>query len=127
MHSHYHSKSSVKEWGGVPQDYHPIHEFIDQSKESVADVRHRMILHHTLGTRIAEKVFGVTITNSDGREVPVRLIAEKHIIEDLGFLPTPNDYVKCVSLKAVPWLGGAKQLMRKGKRIDVAIERKVNE
>jgi len=57
--------------------------------------------------------------------VPVRLIAEQHIIEDLGFLPTPQDWLRCVSLKAIPWAGGAKQLVRKGRRLDPRIEKKL--
>ena len=114
MHTYYHALGSVKKWGGVPDDYMPVHEFIDQSKVAMADVRHRAMLHHTLGTRLAEQCLGVTITNSDGKEVPVRLIAEQPIIEDLGFLPTPQDWLCCVSLKAIPWAGGARQLKQKG-------------
>jgi hypothetical protein len=115
MHTMYHAKSSVHKWGGELEDYLPVHEFLDQSKVSMADVRHRAVLHHTLGTRLAEQALGVYITNSDGRDVPVREIAERHIIEDLGFLPTVQDWMRCVSLKAIPWAGGhVKALVRKG-------------
>jgi len=115
MHTFYHAKSSVKTWGGRPEDYMPIHEFIDQSKMAMADVRHRAMLHHTLGTRLAEQVFGVVIVNAEGKEVPVRLIAEQHVKEDLGWLPTPQDWLKCMSLKAVPWAGGhVKRLVAQG-------------
>jgi len=126
MHTYYHAKSSVKEWGGQPSDYMPVHEFIDQSKVAMADVRHRAMLHHTLGTRLAEQCLGVVIINSAGTEVPVRLIAEKHIIEDLGFLPTPQDWLKCVSLKAIPWAGGnVKKLLRHGVPVARSIQEKV--
>ena len=33
-----------------------------------------------------ERFFGATITVSTGRVVPVRLIGEQHVIEDLGFI-----------------------------------------
>jgi hypothetical protein len=126
MHTFYHAQSSAKKWGGQPEDYMPVHEFLDQSKVAMADVRHRAMLHHTLGTRLAEQALGVTVTNSDGKEVPVRLIAERHIIEDLGFLATPQDWLKCVSLRAIPWAGGhAKTLKRKGVPISHSILERV--
>ena len=35
-----------------------------------------------------EALYGQTITNSDGRIVPVRLIGEQHVLEDLGHIPS---------------------------------------
>jgi len=88
MNSYYHAKNSANRYGGKPEDYQPVHDFIDSTKAAVGDVRHRAVLHNAFGCFVAERVFGTTITNSDGRKVPVRLIAEEHIIEDLGSLPT---------------------------------------
>ena len=42
----------------------------------------------------AEKEFGVVITNSDGKQVPVRFIGEQHVMEDLGWIPTIKDYLE---------------------------------
>lgn len=111
MHTMYHAKSSAAKWGGRPEDYLPVHEFIDQSKVAMADVRHRALLHHTLGTRLAEQALGAVLTNSAGRDVPVREIAEKHIIEDLGFLPTPQDWLERMPFEA--WAGGHIELLRR--------------
>ena len=36
-------------------------------------------------------LFGTTIVNADGREVPVRLIGEQHVMEDLGTIPSFAD------------------------------------
>jgi hypothetical protein len=36
---------------------------------------------------MAERQFGVTITTSTGRVVPVRVIGEQHVMEDCGFIP----------------------------------------
>lgn len=44
-----HARNSAKLWGGKPEDYQDIHDFLDQSKATYADVRHRALLHHTLG------------------------------------------------------------------------------
>ena len=93
---YYHALSSVKKWGGKTEDYQPIHDWFDESKKISADFRHRGLRHHAEGCFAAEKEFGVTITNSDGKKIPVRLIAEKHIVEDLGFIPSFSDWIKYI-------------------------------
>lgn len=114
MNTLYHAKSSVHKWGGMLDDYFVIHDFLDSTKSAMPDVRHRALLHNSFGIFMLEKVFGHYITNSDGKEVPIREIAERHIIEDLGFIPTPQDWLKCISLRAIPWAGGhIKALKRK--------------
>lgn len=99
-----HAKISVKRWGGIPEDYLEIHNFIDQSKVAMPDMRHRAILHSSLGCYLAEQVFGVYIKNSDGKDVSVRDVAENHIIEDLGFIPTVERWLR--NLPFEPWMGG---------------------
>lgn len=128
MNTLYHTKSSVHKWGGSLDDYFPIHDFLDSTKSAMPDVRHRALLHNSFGIFLVEKVFGHFIVNSKGRQVPVREIAERHIIEDLGFIPTPQDWLKCISLKAVPWAGGhVKAIQRKGVAVSPEIKRKVEE
>ncbi|MGO7251453.1 hypothetical protein ACCS63_34545, partial [Rhizobium brockwellii] len=73
-HCYYHALSSVKRWGGKPEDYLPLHSWFDESKMIIADPRHRALRHHAEGIFMLETIFGVTIRNSDGRDVPVRLI-----------------------------------------------------
>lgn len=88
-----HAKNSANKFGGKPDDYIEIHNFMDSSKSVVPDMRHRAIFHSAFGCFIVEKVFGVTITNSDGIEVSTRDIAEEHILEDLGRIPTLQDWL----------------------------------
>lgn len=107
--SFYHAQSSARKWGGEPEDYIAIHEWIDASKAHFGDARHRALRHHTEGCFEAERVFGLTITvmkkNGMGElRVPVREIAEQHIFEDLGYLPTLADWLECMTLKT--WMGG---------------------
>jgi hypothetical protein len=83
-HPYHHSLSSVKKWGGQVEDYQAIHDWFDKSKEITVDFRHRALRHHAEGIFMAETIFGKTITTSAGRVVPVRLIGEQHIQEDLG-------------------------------------------
>ncbi len=102
-HSYHHAVSSARKFGGVPADYQAIHDYLDGSKEIVADFRHRALRHHAEGCFAAEALFGVTITTSAGRQVPVRLIAEQHILEDLGRIPSFADWVRAIKPEA--WMG----------------------
>jgi hypothetical protein len=102
-----HARSSAARWGGKPEDYVPIHDFLDCSKATHADVRHRALLHHSLGPFIAEEVFGYEIENSEGKKVSVRDIAEQHILEDLGFIPSPGDYLKEMTIQS--WMAGTRR------------------
>ena len=101
----------MKKFGGRPEDYLSVHDFLDSSKEGYCDVRHRAILHNSFGCYLAEKVFGTNITNSDGKLISVRDIAENHIAEDLGFIPTLQDWLKEIPVK--PWMEGKAKGNRK--------------
>lgn len=104
MNSYYHAVISAKKHGGLPEDYQPVHDFIDSSKATIADVRHRAILHSAFGIFLAEQVFGAAITNSEGKSVPVRLIAEEHVQDDLGFIPTVEHWLGEMPVR--PWMSG---------------------
>jgi hypothetical protein len=107
-HPYHHALSSVRKWGGVPADYQPIHDWFDGSKLILADFRHRALRHHAEGIFMAETIFGTTITNADGRIVPVRWIGEQHVAEDLGRIPSFADWAK--SIRPEPWMGRAHKL-----------------
>jgi hypothetical protein len=92
-----HATSSARRFGGVPEDYIDIHNFMDSSKGVIADSRHRALTHNTwFLSAVLEKVFGVTITTSTGRKVSVRDIGEQHCAEDFGgrFIPSAQDYLE---------------------------------
>ncbi len=99
MKPYIHAINSVNKFGGKRQDYEIIHDFIDSSKSVVSDIRHRAIFHSAFGIFIVEKVFGNTIINSDGKEISVRDIAEQHVIEDLGFIPSLQDWLSEMVIK----------------------------
>jgi hypothetical protein len=86
-HPFEHARSSAKKFGGRPDDYLAIHNWFDESKAFFADFRHRALRHHTEGIFLAERIFGVAVVNSDGKQVPVRYIGEQHVKEDLGRIP----------------------------------------
>jgi hypothetical protein len=99
-----HGMVSAKKFGGKPEDYQKIHDFIDSSKAHIADIRHRALLHSSFGIYLCELVFGVNIVNSDGDLVSVRDIAEEHVIEDLGRIPSVQDWLGNMTIQQ--WMGG---------------------
>ena len=101
-----HAKNSVRKFGGIAEDYLPIHQWFDESKAMFADFRHRSLRHHTEGIFLAERIFGVTIRNSQGKDIPVRYIGEQHVREDLGRIPSFQDWAK--NIKFEPWMCGQK-------------------
>lgn len=106
-----HAKSSARLFGGKPEDYIAIHNLMDSSKSAMPDNRHRALTHNSwfIGTDgILERVFGVVITNSDGKEVNVRDIGEQHVVEDFGhrFIPTVQDYLQEMEFK--DWMQNGK-------------------
>jgi hypothetical protein len=103
-----HAERAAQKWGGVPEDYLPVHQFFDSTKAHVADNRHRMILHNSFGIAVAEQVFGLAITNAEGRRVFVREISQQHVLEDLGFIPTLGECLQDLPIR--PWMAGARKL-----------------
>lgn len=101
-HPYHHALRSVKLFGGVPEDYLAIHNWFDESKSHMPDLRHRALRHHSEGIFLCESIFGITITNSVGKKVPTRLIGEQHVKDDLGWIPTVKDWLG--NLKIEPWM-----------------------
>lgn len=112
-HCYYHALSSVRKWGGNVEDYLPLHQWFDQSKAILADPRHRALRHHAEGIFMLETLFGATIVNADGRSVPVRLVGEQHVREDLGSIPSFADWARLITPQA--W-------MLRGHRLDEPVE-----
>jgi hypothetical protein len=115
-HPWHHAVSSARKHGGVAEDYLAIHEWFDASKAHHGDFRHRALRHHTLGVFECAREFGVTLTTSDGRTIPVRWIAEQHVIEDLGFVPTLSQWL--AAIEPEPWMARSRRLSRELERTE---------
>ena len=115
--AYYHCVSSSKAFGGEPNDYYPVHAFIDRARDHTHSDYHRIFTHHTMGVQDAIREFGPTIKVSTGREVPVRLIANQHIMEDLGFIPTPDELITAFHRGPRGLLKRAHLLMSKAAKI----------
>lgn len=99
-----HAEVSVSRWGGVVDDYLPIHEKMDTTKMAHAEATHRCVFHSAFGIFLIEDIFGRTITNADGKVVHVRDVAEQHVIDDLGFIPSLSDWLREMPVQA--WMAG---------------------
>lgn len=106
MKPNIHAKNSVTRFGGKPEDYYHIHNFLDSTKAHFPDIRHRTILHNSWGIFLCEQVHGVSFINSDNKEVAVRDVAEQHVLQDIGFIPTLEDYLK--EMPYIDWMWGGR-------------------
>ena len=104
MKPYLHSRIHSKKYGGKPEDYQDIDDFIDSSKAAMPDVRHRAILHSAFGCFVVEQVFGRTRVNSDGKTYSPRDVAEDHILQDIGKIPTMEQYLNNMQIQ--PWMSG---------------------
>jgi hypothetical protein len=108
-----HAKKSAHKFGGEVADYIEIHNWFDQTKAHIADSRHRLVLHNSFGIFLCEQVFGEIvqtnsgefkrmpyITNSVGKQVCVRDIAEQHVLDDLGEIPTLGECLQHTPVSA---------------------------
>ena len=107
-----HAQSSARKFGGKPEDYIEIHNLMDSSKGCIGDNRHRCLTHNSWFVAAdgpLERIFGVVIMNSQGREVSVRDVGEQHILEDFGmrFIPTPQDYLQEMEPKS--WMSNGRE------------------
>lgn len=111
MKPYIHAKNSARIFGGKPEDYIKIHDRMDSTKSAEPTVKHRCIFHSAFGIYIIEEIFGNTIINSDNIEVSVRDVAEQHVLEDLGTIPTLSDWLKDMPIK--DWMGKPKSITTK--------------
>lgn len=108
--AYHHALSSVKRWGGVLDDYIKVHEYLDASKEFHGDFRHRALRHHAQGIYECERFFGRTLTLSTGRVIPVKWVAEQHVTEDLGFIPSLSDWL--IHIQPQKWMNRPRKLSK---------------
>jgi hypothetical protein len=125
-HPQIHAKSSVRFFGGSLNDYIEIHNWFDQTKAWMPDMRHRAIRHHSEGIFECEKLFGESFLNSDGKTVYTRYVGEQHVIEDLGFIPKASDYLD--EMKINDWMMNRdKRIKEFGKGLPLSLRQKIRE
>jgi len=89
-----HANSSVRKFGGVPEDYLKIHEWFDETKALIGHSKHRLFRHHSEGIFECENVFGKSFFNSDNEKVYTRYVGEQHVKEDCyGHIPSAKEWL----------------------------------
>lgn len=111
---YYHCVSSATKFGGVAEDYLDVHKWLDRYKAAMPDFRHRAMTHHAEGIWECVTHFGDTITISTGAKIPVKAICEKHILEDLGKIPTLADWLR--QIKPQRWMSPKAKLTMSEKK-----------
>ena len=88
-HPNVHAKSSAKKFGGKPEDYIHLHEWLDETKGWFGDSLHRMFRHH-----------------SEGKIVYTRYVGEQHVKEDCNnYIPSAKEWVNNISTNQRPqWM-----------------------
>lgn len=88
---------SVRHFGGDPEDYRELHEFLDSITGEIEGAWG--ITHSTFGLGLAEQWFGYVI---GPRDVPTRTVAEKHILAEYLAIPSVQDWLSAVPIQ--PWM-----------------------
>lgn len=99
-----HAESSVQKFGGKPDDYISLHDWFDETKQYTGDWTHRALRHHSAGIQWAIEKFGHVIVNSNGKSIPTKILAEIHVEEDIGFVPTPKDWLNLLAKTPEKWM-----------------------
>ena len=103
MTPYHHALSSAANFGGQAEEYMEIHNWFDETKAFTGNWTHRALRHHSAGVEWAVQKFGNTISIS-GKLVPVKLIAENHVKEDCGFIPTVDDWLSVLMTGPKTWM-----------------------
>jgi len=99
-----HAESSAKKWGGIPEFYIELHNWFDETKQYTGDWTHRALRHHSAGIQWAIETFGDTIHG-----VPTKLLAEQHVTEDCGTIPTVQDWMAPLKGNPHVWMLNGEQ------------------
>ena len=101
MDAYKHALLDGKRYGVDPDAILPIHQFLDSSKLTFCDFRHRALLHNTFGIHLAIVKFGQVIRVGK-KIISVRAVCENHVLEDIGCIPTVADWLR--HIKPVSWM-----------------------
>lgn len=96
------ARETARRYGGRPEDYLPLHRFLDETKAHFPDPRHRAMRHHGAGIREGVALFGETMVNADGEEVAVEKVLELHLLLELDRIPTVEDWL--LRIRPAPWM-----------------------
>jgi len=96
-----HAESSSVKYGGKPSEYIELHDWFDEAKQYTDNWTHRALRHHAAGIQRAVEKFGPTIGKN---KIPTKLLAEQHVMEDCGYIPTVADWLRALLSHPEDWV-----------------------
>ncbi len=114
----HHAISSAKKFGGRPEDYAELHNWFDETKGLTANWTHRALRHHSAGVEEAIRKFGHYLTVAGSLKVATKAVAEQHVIEDCGFIPSVLDWLQPLKDHPADWM---LKVGRKTRELDMEI------
>jgi hypothetical protein len=89
------ARSRVR-FGGAIENFRPLHEWFLETRHWMPDRRHLILRHHAFGIFEAETRFGIVLRLSNGTSVPTRIVAERHVREVMGSIPTTSAMLQLI-------------------------------
>lgn len=96
------ANASAARFGGDPSAYLALHAWFLETRDWSAGPEHLVFRHHAFGIFEAEARFGPVIALGDGKAVPTRVVAERHVQQVLGRVPSVTDFLK--RIKGERWM-----------------------
>lgn len=101
----YLAEQSAMRFGGTVADFVALHAWFMASRDWMYDNRHPIMRHHAFGIFEAEARFGIVLHLTNGRAVPTRIVAERHVRSVLGSIPTASSMLRMI--RPQRWMAAA--------------------
>lgn len=96
------AETSVMRFAGEVSDYLPLHRWFLATAHWTPGVAHLAFWHHAFGIFEAESRLGPVIRLGNGKAVPTRVVAERHVQEVLGRVPPATEFLR--RIKGERWM-----------------------
>ncbi|MBN9241167.1 MAG: hypothetical protein J0I98_00055 [Mesorhizobium sp.] len=96
------ANASAARFGGDPSAYLALHDWFLETRNWSDGPEHLLFRHHAFGIFEAEARFGPVIALDNGKAVPTRVVAERHVQTVLGRVPSATDFLR--RIKGERWM-----------------------
>jgi hypothetical protein len=96
------ANASAVRFGGEPGAYLALHAWFLETRNWSDGPEHLLFRHHAFGVFEAEARFGPVIALDNGKAVPTRVVAERHVQTVLGRVPPATDFLR--RIKGERWM-----------------------
>jgi hypothetical protein len=96
------ANASAARFGGDPSAYLALHAWFLETRNWSYGPEHLLFRHHAFGIFEAEARFGPVIASDNGKAVPTRVVAERHVQQVLGRVPSAADFLR--RIKGERWM-----------------------